>query len=297
MTRKQRKQKNLRIITNVEQYLMMSAGIILMVMGFYYFIIPADLVTGGVTGIGLVLNKVTGIKISYIVFIFNVVLLLFGLIFLGKKTFVKSIYGSLFFPLVLFLFELFAPPLDIEGDFVIAVTFGGLLLGVGFGLVIKYGGTSGGTDIPIKILNKKLKMPISYSIYITDGIIILFGVLVFFSDYGINSGLYAIITMYISGVVADQVVMGRISKKAVQIITDKPDEIKAAIYEGIARGVTEVSIKGGYSKQTKTMLITVITKQEYYIVKNIVAAIDESAFVYVTSATEIHGDFDIKESD
>lgn len=291
------KQKNLRKITLIEQYLMMTVGIILMVVGFFYFIIPSDLVTGGVTGIGLVLNKLTKVKISYIVFAFNLVFLVLGLVVLGKKTFIKSIYGSLMFPLVLFLFESFGPVLDIEGDFVIGVTFGGLFLGLGFGLVIKYGGTSGGTDIPIKILNKKFKVPISYSIYITDGIVILLGVIAFYSTYGINSGLYAIITMYISGVVTDQVVMGRISKKAVQIITDKPEEIKTAIYDGIYRGVTEVNIKGGYSKQAKTMLITVITKQEYYVLKNIVATIDESAFVYVTSATEIHGDFDVKEND
>ena len=74
---------------------------------------------------------------------------------MGKKLFIKSIFGSLFFPLVLFLFEQFAPTLDIQGDYVIAVTFGGLLLGLGFGLVNKYGGTSGGSDIPIKILKKK----------------------------------------------------------------------------------------------------------------------------------------------
>lgn len=290
-------QKNLRIISGIEQYFFMSLGIIIMVAGFFYFIIPADLVTGGATGLGLVFNKLTNIKISYIVFGFNMIFLLMGLFVLGKKVFLKSIYGSLLFPLVLFLFETFSPPLDIENDYVIAVTFGGVLLGFGFGLVIKYGGTSGGTDIPVKILNKKLKMPISLSIYITDGIIILLGVIIFFTDYGVNSGLYAIITVYISGVVADQVVMGRISKKAVQIITDKPDEIKEAIYEKILRGVTEVKIKGGYTKKEKTMLITVITKQEYYIVKNIVATIDEYAFVYVTSATEIHGDFEVEESD
>jgi uncharacterized membrane-anchored protein YitT (DUF2179 family) len=291
------KQKNLRTVSIFEQYLMMTVGIVLMVMGFYYFIIPADLVTGGVTGIGLVINKLSNIKISYIVFAFNILLLFVGLFMLGKKTFYKSIYGSLMFPIILFLFEQFGPALDTEGDYVIAVTFGGVLLGLGFGLVIKYGGTSGGTDIPVKILNKKFKLPISWSIYISDGLIILFGVIVFYEQYGINAGLYAILTVYISGVVADQVVMGRISKKAVQIITDKPNEIKEAIYETIHRGVTLVNIEGGYSKQSKTMLITVITKKEYFVLKNIVATIDESAFVYVTSATEIHGDFVIEESE
>jgi uncharacterized membrane-anchored protein YitT (DUF2179 family) len=269
-----------------------------MSLGFYYFIIPADLVVGGVTGLGLVLSVTfDGFPISAFVLILNIILLVIGLLFLGKKIFFRSIYGSLLFPLVLFLMETFLPLIDIKDDLVLAVTFGGVLLGVGFGLVIKYGGTSGGTDIPIKILNKKFKMPISLAIYAIDGIIILLGVLVFYNEHGINAGLYALITMFISGKVADMVIVGSNSKKAVQIITDYPSEIKEAIYEFVSRGVTEVKIKGGFSKEDKIMLVTVITKQEYYFIRNIIARIDENAFVYVTPATEIHGDFKERESD
>ena len=180
---------------------------------------------------------------------------------------------------------------------VLAVTFGGVFLGLGFGLVIKYGGTSGGTDIPIKILNKRLKLSISSSIYLVDGFIILLGVIVFFAEHGVNNGLYAIITLFISGRVADMVIVGSNSKKAVQIITDFPEEIKEAIYSAVYRGVTEVEIQGGYSKVKKTMLVTVITRSEYYLVRNIIARIDENAFVFVTPATEIQGDFEERESD
>jgi len=292
------KQNRLKVISKYERYIMISIGIIIMSLGFYYFIIPADLVVGGVTGLGLVLSVVfEGFPISAFVLVLNIVLLLVGLMFLGKKIFFRSIYGSLLFPLVLFLMESFLPLIDIKDDLFLAVTFGGILLGVGFGLVIKYGGTSGGTDIPIKILNKRFKMPISIALYSTDGIIILLGVLVFFSEHGINAGLYALITMFISGKVADMVIVGSNSKKAVQIITDSPTEIKEAIYEFVARGVTEVKIRGGFSSKDKIMLVTVITKQEYYFIRNIIARIDENAFVYVTPATEIHGDFKERESD
>jgi len=292
------KQNRLKVISKYERYIMISIGIIIMSLGFYYFIIPADLVVGGVTGLGLVLSVVfEGFPISAFVLVLNIVLLLVGLMFLGKKIFFRSIYGSLLFPLVLFLMESFLPLIDIKDDLFLAVTFGGILLGVGFGLVIKYGGTSGGTDIPIKILNKRFKMPISIALYSTDGIIILLGVLVFYSEHGINAGLYALITMFISGKVADMVIVGSNSKKAVQIITDSPTEIKEAIYEFVARGVTEVKIRGGFSSKDKIMLVTVITKQEYYFIRNIIARIDENAFVYVTPATEIHGDFKERESD
>ena len=283
--------KKIRQIKNLERYFMISVGIILMVAAFYFFLIPADLVAGGVTGLGLVVNKFTGLPISAFVLALNMVLLFLGLFFLGKKVFLRSIYGSLLFPAVLWLFETFAPLLDMENDFVIATIFGGALLGLGFGYVIKYGGTSGGTDIPIKILNKRLKLPLSVSIYFVDGTIILLGVISYFSDYGLVSGLYAVLTMFISGKIADVVILGNSSKKAVQIITNKKEEMKAAIYESVYRGVTELDIKGGYSEEPKTMLVTVITKGEYYAIRNLIANIDPNAFVYVTPATEIQGDF------
>ena len=291
------KHKKLRKITKYEQYAMITIGIILMVIGFYYFLLPAELVAGGVSGLGLVFNKLYGIKLSYIVFGLNMILLAFALVFLGKQVFIKSIYGSILFPVTLYLFEQFSPQIDIGNEMVLAVTFGGVFLGLGFGLVIKYGGTSGGTDIPIKILNKRLKLSISSSIYLVDGFIILLGVIVFFAEHGVNNGLYAIITLFISGRVADMVIVGSNSKKAVQIITDFPEEIKEAIYGAVYRGVTEVEIQGGYSKVKKTMLVTVITRSEYYLVRNIIARIDENAFVFVTPATEIQGDFEERESD
>lgn len=287
----------IRTISPYERYLMITVGIILMVSGFYFFLIPADLVAGGVTGLGLIVDKVFGFKISIFVFIANTFLLLLGLVVLGKKVFLRSIYGSFLFPLVLFIFEELVPVFDLNDDLFLAIIFGGAMLGIGFGYVIKYGGTSGGTDIPIKILNKKLKLPLSVSVYIVDGVIVALGVIAFFSDYGFNSGLYAILAIYISGRAADLVILGNTSKTAVQIITDKPEVIKEAIYNTVFRGVTEVNIKGGYSKERKTMLVTVITKREYYVVRSIIAKLDPLAFVYVTQATEIQGDFVVREDE
>jgi len=287
--------KKIRQINNFERYLMITFGIVLMVSGYYFFLIPVDLVAGGVTGLALVVYEITGLTISYFVFIMNMILLVLGLIILGKKVFLRSIYGSILFPVVLYVFERFVPLLDMENDFVIATIFGGALLGLGFGYVLKYGGTSGGTDIPVKILKDKLNIPVSVSMYIVDGSIILLGVIAFYQDYGIVVGLYAMLTMFISGKIADIVILGNSTKKAVQIITTNKDEIKEAIYEAIHRGVTEVTIKGGYTQEHKTMLVTVITKQEYYFIRNLIAKIDPEAFVYVTQATEIQGDFLVKE--
>lgn len=287
----------LRKITKIEQYLMISFGIILMAFGFYFFLIPHDLVAGGVTGLGIVLKYVWNIPISLFVFVMNFFLLILGLVVLGKKIFFKSIYGSILFPLVLFLLEQFVPHIDIQNDLLLGSVFGGALVGIGFGLMLKYGGTSGGTDIPVKILYRKFNVPISTSVYLFDGIIVTIGIVAFYSLNGLVTGLYALIAIVISGKLADTVVIGGNTKKAMQIITEYPDEIKEAIYESVSRGVTVMNIVGGYTKVNKTMLVTVITKQEYYVIRNIIARIDEDAFVYVTPASEIHGEFFERESE
>lgn len=289
--------RKIRKIPFIERYTMISIGIILMAAGFYFFLIPVDLVAGGVTGLALVVFEYTGFTISIFVLIINLFLLILGLIFLGKKAFIRSIYGSILFPAVLFIMEEYIPLLEMENDFVIATIFGGVLLGLGFGYVLKYGGTSGGTDIPIKIFYRKLRIPISTSLYFIDGVIIVLGVIAFYSDYGIVSGLYAVLTMWISGKIADIVVLGNTRKKAMHIITNKKDQIKNAIYESVFRGVSEVTVKGGYKGEEKTMLISVITSQEYYFIRRIIANIDPEAFVYVTPATEIQGDFSHREDE
>lgn len=287
----------IRQITYIERYVMISLGIILMAAGFYFFLIPLQLVAGGVTGLGIVLEHVFGFSISLLVLFMNMILLVLGLLVLGKKIFIRSIYGSLLFPAVLFLMERFLPLLDFDNDYLLGTVFGGAFVGIGFGLMLKYGGTSGGTDIPIKILYKKFGVPIGTSVYVFDGIIVSIGILAFYNENGLVAGLYALISIFISGKLADTVVVGGQTKKAMQIITDEPEAIKQAIYDTISRGVTVMNIKGGYTNLDKTMLVTVITKQEYYRVRNIIARLDDTAFVYVTPASEIHGEFLERESD
>jgi uncharacterized membrane-anchored protein YitT (DUF2179 family) len=275
----------------IERYVYISIGILLMVIGFYYFILPAQLVIGGVSGVGVLFTELFDVPVSLVVLILNIILLGLGWLMLGRKSFIRSIYGSLLFPFLIFMFETFSPALNMPDDYLIYVTFGGFFLGLGFGVVIKFGGTSGGTDIPIKILNRYLDFPLSLSIYLVDGLIILSGVVAFYADSGLSLGLYAVLTTVIAGKVADFVVAGSNTLKAVHIITDHPRRIKRLIYERIDRGVSLVPIEGGYHENEKIMLISIITKDEYYTIKNIIAKEDPKAFVFASPATEIQGDF------
>ena len=286
----------LRQISFLERYGIITFGIFLMVCGFYFFLVPVDLVTGGVSGLGLILNRFITIPIGLIVFIANAFLLLLAYVLLGQKAFIRSLYGSLLYPAILIIFETFLNPLPIT-DLFIASVFAGLLIGVGFGIVIRYGGTSGGSDIPIRLLNKFLKVPLSSGVYIVDGLIIVAGAFTLGSSDTAIYALYALISVYVVGRAADRMVIGSNALKTVHIITKVPDLIKAAIFERLDRGVTLVPIEGGYSLEKKSMMITVITKNEYYTLRDIVAEIDAEAFVYASPATEIHGDFQKREDD
>ncbi|MFW5893389.1 MAG: YitT family protein [Bacillota bacterium] len=281
----------LKELTLLRRYLYITLGITLMVAGFYYFILPASMVIGGVSGVGVLFSELFDIKVSYVVFILNIILLGLGWLMLGRKSFFRSIYGSLLFPAILFIFETFSPPLDMPDDFLLYVTFGGFFLGLGFGIVIRFGGTSGGTDIPIKILHRLLDLPLSTSIYLVDGLIIFSGIVVFYSERGISLGLYAILTTIIAGKVSDYMVAGSNTLKAVHIITDHPERIKQLVFETIERGLSVIPIEGGYTEEEKHMLVSVITRDEYYTIRSIIAKEDPYAFVFASPATEIQGDF------
>jgi uncharacterized membrane-anchored protein YitT (DUF2179 family) len=286
----------LRQISLSERYGFISAGIFLMVCGFYFFLVPADLVIGGVSGLGLVINRFVTIPIGLIVFITNIFLLILAYLFLGKKAFIRSVYGSLLYPLFLILFETFLTPLPIE-DLFIASVFGGLLTGIGFGIVVRYGGTSGGSDIPIRLANKYLKLPLSLGVYLVDGLIIIIGAFTLGRADTALYALYALIAIFVVGRAADRMVIGSNTLKTVHIITSLPTLIKDEIFKRLDRGVTIVPIEGGYTQEKKTMLITVITRNEYYTLRDIVADKDAAAFVYASPATEIHGDFGKREDD
>lgn len=284
----------LRRIQSLERYSMITFGIFLMVGGFYYFLVPVDLVIGGMSGVGLVVSRYVDTSIALWVLLLNALLLILAFFFLGKKAFYRSLYGSILYPLFLFLLE-FTPTLNLD-DFFIASIFGGAFVGIGFGIVVRYGGTSGGSDIPVKLVNKYFKIPLSVSVYVVDGVIIIAGILTASSGETLY-GLYSLISVYILGRAADRMVLGSNSLKTVHTITDFPDAIKAEVYLQLNRGVTVVPVKGGYTAYEKTMLITVITKAEYYPLRNLVAKIDPNAFVYASPATEIHGDFAMREEE
>lgn len=276
-------------LKRVAEMIFITFGVFSMGFGFYFFSLPNNLVIGGVSGIGVILTKVLGVDTVIIILVLNVVLLFLGLAYYGKRFFIKTIYGSLLFPGAIYVGELLDFRFDvlpITDDLLLSVIFSSLLIGLGFGIVLRFGGTTGGIDIPQKIVHERFKIPFSMSMYIIDGIVVLLGTIFF----GLEIGLYSILAMLLIGKFVDVVLVGGKNTKSIYIITKEPEQVKQKIYEVIYRGVTEVPIVGGYSNDDKTMLLCVVRNREYYQVIKIVNQFDKDAFVFVNNSSEVLGE-------
>jgi uncharacterized membrane-anchored protein YitT (DUF2179 family) len=272
---------------------LITLGIFLMAAGFYYFMVPYNLITGGIGGLAIVIQELFQFDVLVLVYVFNVSFLLLGWLVYGTSFFLKTILGSLVYPVALTMFAL----LEIEyalvpltDDLLLAVIFSAVLMGGGFGLVIRHGGTTGGADIPIKIIYDYFKIPFSTAVYIVDGTIVVLGTLVF----GLEIGMYSVVAVFLIGFISDYVVTGGTKTISINIITDHAEAVKELIYQRTERGVSMIPITGGYSKSNKTMLLCVAFKKEYYLVIQAVHEIDKKAFVFVNTSSEVLGEgFDV----
>lgn len=268
---------------------LITLGIFIMAAGFYYFMVPYNLITGGVGGLAIVIQDVFQIDVLILVYVMNLSFLVLGLFVYGKSFFMKTVLGSLLYPVALTVFaalELELSLLPVTDDLLLAVIFSAVLMGGGFGLVIRHGGTTGGADIPIKILYDFFKIPFSTAVYIIDGTIVVVGTIVF----GLEIGMYSVIAVFLIGFISDYVVTGGTKTISINIITDHAEAVKELIYQRTERGVSMIPITGGYSKSNKTMLLCVAFKKEYYQVIQAVHEIDKKAFVFVNTSSEVLGE-------
>lgn len=260
------------------------------------------MVTGGVTGLAIVFKNVFGERFLSAVFIYilNAILLVLGFFVFGKEFLVKTLYGSVLLPTVILILELtnINPALLFEieskhfdsmnlvSQLILSVVFGGLLTGVGLGMCFKNNASTGGMDVIQKIIVKFFHFPFSKTVYITDGIIIILSLIVF----GIEKTMYSLFAIFLIGLFIDMVCMGGSSRRTAFIISAKNEEIKKIILEKLGRGVTVVPVSGGYSANPYEMLVSTLSKNESYILKDLIIEIDANAFTFFVSAKEVYGD-------
>ena len=234
------------------------------------FLLPSGLPTGGTTGIALLVNRLTGLSVSMFVLGFNIVMLVVGFIFLGKKFAFTTIVSTFTYPICLELFGQIFANVHFTDDIWLNTIFSGLGIGVGLGIVIRMGASTGGMDIPPLILNKYFKIPVSVSLNAFD-ICILLGQAILIPPEML---LYGVILVITYTTVLNKVLLLGGSKMEVKIISRNPEPIRQAIIGHLDRGLTILRAEGGYSQEDRQVLLVVVSNRELHQLERIVKNID-----------------------
>lgn len=259
-----------------------TVGSALAAFAFQVFFLPNDIISGGVSGLSIILHDIFNLKPAYIQYAFNILLLIMSFVFLGKHVALKSILGSLLFP---FFVGLMSGLEAVTMNPLLAALYGGVLTGIGLGLVYKAKGSTGGTNIITQIIEKYTNASVGEATLIADGAIIVFGLFVF----DVEAIMYGIISLVVISRFIDIVLIGNRTQKTVLIISEEPDAIRMEILEKFDRGVTRLDIRGGYKNDLKEMLMVVIQDREITALQEMILQLDDDAFVVVMSASEVMG--------
>ncbi len=268
------------------RYCFMIAGIFLSALSFNLFFEPYNIVTGGTTGIALIVRSYFDIDPATFVFMTSMFLILMSFIFLGFKQTMRTLVGVLLLPFFMKTTAYLINYIDLSNSSMLLLSiYGGVLGGFASGITYKNGFSTGGMQIVNQILNKYAKISIGSATLITNILIIIVSAFVF----GVPKALYGILALYISSVVTDRVILGISDKKAFYIVTRNVDEIKKYIIKNLSHSVTILDVKGGYSEEKKKMIICVIPTRQYFSVKQVVLELDKDAFFLITDTYEVSG--------
>jgi len=266
-------------------YVIITIAAFLYSVAVSFFLDPNSLAPGGVTGIAIILNRLTGLATGTWLLIINIPILAIGTWKFGLRFIMSTMYCTAMTSLFV---NLLAPIGAVTADPFLAALVGGSLMAVGLGLVFKAGATTGGTDIIVKLLRLKFPHLKTGSLFlITDAIIVTMSAFVF---KDIDVALYAGVVVVINSVLLDVVLYGRDGAKLMFIISDKYDAITKRLLEDLDIGATHISGSGAYSGKSKNVIMCVIKKQLSPKAEEIVREEDPASFLIVTSATEIFGE-------
>lgn len=272
------KDKTLRTILEI---ILITIGAIFASVALECFLIPNTILDGGVTGISIILSKITPLSLSFFIVILNIPLIIIGYKHMGKNFLIKAIYSMLIYSIGLNFFALIP---EFTDQMLLATVYGGILLGVGCGLVIRYGGCLDGTESIAIIISKKYPISVGQIILIFN--LIIFSVAGFI--FGLDRTLYSLLTYFITFKVIDIVSEGLEQAKAAMIITDHAEELTKEIYKRLGRTTTKIKGEGAISGE-KEILYCVLTRIEVPELRKIAEETDESAFITITEISEIIG--------
>lgn len=287
-----------KLLITKKEFLMILLGTTILALGINWFTSPLGLVTGGLSGVTIIVKEVSlktlGFEIPLWItnLVLNIPLFIISIKQRGFEFAKKSLWAVGLLTAALWYTEFIPNILQVNNDLLLGGVFGGAILGLGIGTVLKAGATTGGTDMLATIIKfKHARFPIAKLMLGIDGVIILAGMVIF----GSTKAMYAIIAVFITSKVITTVLEGMNYAKAVFIMSDKNAEISEAIMNRIPRGVTGIKAKGMYTKQDKEMLFVVVSQKEITKLRDLVREIDKSAFVTIAEVREVLGQGFIEE--
>lgn len=263
-------------------------GSIILAVAITSILKPNGIITGGITGFSLVMERLLGISYMYIYYIISLLVLVATYLILGKKEARKIVVFSLFFPVVLILFSRFSFNF-VQNDLFLASMYYGIMAGSATGLILKGGFSSGGTDTIAKIINKKMFRFMSISVIIAalDVSVLIFASFVFDT----RIALYALLTQVVAMKSVETVLYGFSSKVVkLEIISEKESEIEAYILKTLNRGISKYNIVGGYTNLSRTKLVTICSPRESFLVRDMISKTDSKAFVSVLPVNAVWGE-------
>jgi len=268
-------------------YLLITLGAFLQAFAIRLFLVPGHLVNGGISGLAQIINFYTNFPIGVMILVGNIPLLVLGWRHLGGRRFaMRTAYAVLAVSFFTDFLVLFLSKEGLSSDLVLNTLYGGVVSGIGYGLVYRGHGTSGGTDILVRIITNWRNIPISQSYLITDSLIMLLGGL----TYSWRNALYAIIMLFISGIAAEVTTDGPNVVRTAIIITSNPDRVSHSILIDLERGVTSIDATGVYTGSKRSMLYCVINRSEVSVLKSLVLDADPDAFIVIGQAHEALGE-------
>lgn len=269
----------------VKEFFLIMLGNFILAIAVVAFILPNNILSGGVAGIAVLIQPFVSIGEEYIITIFNAILFIVGFIFLGKHFAITTFLSTILYPMFVMILTHLLPTIVL--DPILASIYAGLFGGIGIAIVIRQGASTGGMDIPPLICQKYFHADLSKCVMVTDGITVFFGLWI----YGIEAVLIGMISVYVTGIAISKVItFGAKNAKSIEIISEQNDAISSEIHDVLNRGTTFLEARGGYTKMNRPVLLVVITEKEYQTLMKIVMKHDKDAFMIVQDAQEVHGE-------
>ena len=262
--------------------LMIAIGAILMAIGLELFLVPNQILDGGVVGVSIIISHLTGIRLGIFIFILNIPFFFLGYKQIGKTFALSTLFGITILSICTsFLHNVEA----VTPDLLLATVFGGIVLGTGVGLVIRYGGSLDGSEILAILFNKATPFSVGEIIMLIN--LVIFGIAGFVFTW--EQAMYSFLAYFIAFKTIDIVIQGLDESKSVYIISENIEDIGDAIMDRLGRGVTYLHGEGAYTGENKKVIFTVITRLEEAKLKSIVEEIDDHAFLAVGNIAEVQG--------